>query len=268
VSFKYSNRGTAAYQLELLGASVLQHVLMSEREAALNPVPEFDEAMDALSGTSSAVYRRLMERPDMLTYLQGASPLEEFSLLNLGSRPARRTQANTLSDLRAIPWVFAWTQNRHLLPGWYGLGSGLRAFVDVRGDRGRRLLRRMFEESRLFRLIIDEVERTLLYVDLGIAREFSHLVADATIRDAVYAEIAREYHLPVAMVLEITEAGELAERFPRFRRRLARRLAAINQVSRSQIGLLHELRTTGSDEARTTLLLSINCAAAGLGATG
>ena len=268
VSFKYSNRGTAAYQLELLAASVLQHVLMSEREPALNPVPEFDEAMDALSGTSSAVYRRLMERPEMLTYLQGASPLEEFSLLNLGSRPARRTQANTLSDLRAIPWVFAWTQNRHLLPGWFGLGSGLRAFVDVRGDRGRRLLRRMFEESRLFRLIIDEVERTLLYVDLGIASEFSQLVADATVRDSIYAEVDREFHLTVAMVLEITEAGELAERFPRFRRRLARRLAAINQVSRSQIGLLRELRSSGSDEARTALLLSINCAAAGLGATG
>ena len=268
VSFKYSNRGPAASQLELLAASVLQHVLMSEREPALRPVPEFDEAMDALSGASSAVYRRLIERPEMLAYLQGASPLEEFSLLNLGSRPARRTQANTLADLRAIPWVFAWTQNRHLLPGWYGLGSGLRAFVDVRGDRGRDLLRRMFGESRLFRLLIDEVERTLRYVDLGIAHEFAHLLTDAGVRDAVYAEVDREYHLTVAMVLEITGAAQLAERFPRFRRRLARRLAAINQVSRSQIGLLRELRAGGSDEARTALLLSINCAAAGLGATG
>ena len=126
----------------------------------------------------------------------------------------------------------------------------------------------MFGESRLFRLLIDEVERTLRYVDLGIAHEFAHLLTDAGVRDAVYAEVDREYHLTVAMVLEITGAAQLAERFPRFRRRLARRLAAINQVSRSQIGLLRELRAGGSDEARTALLLSINCAAAGLGATG
>lgn len=268
VSLKYANRGTAAYQVELLAASVLQHVLMSEREQALKPVPEFDEAMEALSGTSSAVYRRLVERPETLAYLQGASPLEEFSLLNLGSRPARRSQANTLADLRAIPWVFAWTQNRHLLPGWYGLGSGLRAFLDVRAERGRATLRRMFAESRLFRLIIDEVERTLLHVDLDIARRFSQLVPDDKVRAEIFAEVEREYRLTVAMILEITQADELAERFPRFRRRLARRLPAINQVSRGQVELLRALRAGGGEEARTALLLSINCAAAGFGATG
>ncbi|HVN98693.1 MAG TPA: phosphoenolpyruvate carboxylase [Steroidobacteraceae bacterium] len=268
VSLKYANRGTAAYQVELLAASVLQHVLMSEREPALAPVPEFDDAMEALAGTSATVYRRLVERPDMPAYLQGASPLEEFSLLNVGSRPARRTQANTLADLRAIPWVFAWSQNRHLLPGWYGIGSGLRAFLDVRGDRGRALLRRMFAESRTFRLIIDEVERTLLQVDLGIAREFSQLVADAQVREAIYAEVEREYRLTTAMLLEITQAGELAARFPRFRRRLARRLPAINRVSHEQVRLLRALRAGGGEDVRTAVLLSINSVAAGLGATG
>jgi len=241
---------------------------MSEREPALAPNPEFDDAMEALAGISATVYRRLVERPDLLAYLQGASPLEEFSLLNFGSRPARRTQANTLADLRAIPWVFAWSQNRHLLPGWYGIGSGLRAFLDVRTDRGRTLLRRMFAESRPFRLIIDEVERTLLQVDLDIAREFSQLVPDAQVREAIYAEVEREYRLTTAMILEITQASELAERFPRFRRRLARRLPAINRVSREQAGLLRALRAGGGEDVRTALLLSINSVAAGLGATG
>jgi len=268
VSLKYANRGTAAYQVELLAASVLQHVLMSEREQALRPVAEFDDAMEALSGTSSTAYRRLVEQPDMPAYLKGASPLEELSLLNLGSRPARRSQANTLADLRAIPWVFAWTQNRHLLPGWYGLGSGIRAFLDVRKDRGRALLRRMYAESRLFRLIVDEVERTLLQVDLAIAREFSLLVPDAKVRETIYAEVEREYRLTAAMILEVTQASELAAGFPRFRRRLARRLPAINQVSREQVGLLRAWRTDGGEDVRTALLLSINCAAAGLGATG
>ena len=268
VSLKYANRGTAAYQVELLAAAVLQHVLVSDRDPALRPVPEFDEAMEALAGTSAAVYRRLVEKPELFTYLQGGSPLEEFSLLNLGSRPARRDATQALADLRAIPWVFAWTQNRHLLPGWYGLGSGLKAFVDVRGERGRALLRRMFAESRLFRLIIDEVERTLLHVDLDIARGFSALVADSAVAVTVFGDVEREYHLTVAMILEVTQAAELAERFPRFRRRLARRLPAINQVSRGQVELLRALRAGGDNEARTALLLSINCAAAGLGATG
>src|SRR5208337_99099 len=124
-------------------------------------VPEFDEAMEALSAVSWAHYRKLMEQPDMLAYLQGSSPLDELSLLNIGSRPAHRAQARTQADLRAIPWVFAWTQNRHLLPGWYGVGTALKTFINVRKERGIKLLRRMFLEARLFRLILDDIERTL-----------------------------------------------------------------------------------------------------------
>ena len=112
VSLKYANRGTAAYQIELLSAAVAEHMLKSERETALIPTHEFDEAMEAISGTSWAAYRQLMEHPEMLAYLQGSSPLEELSLLNIGSRPARRTQAKSLADLRAIPWVFSWSQNQ------------------------------------------------------------------------------------------------------------------------------------------------------------
>ena len=167
VSFKYANRGTAQYQIELLAASVMEHSLKSEREKALLPTAEFDEAMEALSGAAQASYRGLVDHPDLFTYYQSASPLEEISLLNMGSRPARRFGARTLSDLRAIPWVFAWSQNRHFVPGWYGVGSGILTFLQVRGPRGAALLDRMFTESRLFRLIVDEVEKTLAYVDLG-----------------------------------------------------------------------------------------------------
>ena len=198
VSFKYANRGTAAYQVELLGSSVLEHVLRSQREAALVPVHEFHEAMDALAGTAWSAYRKLMETPGMLAYLQQSSPLEELSLLNIGSRPARRTQAATLEDLRAIPWVFAWTQNRHMLSGWYGVGSGIKAFLDVRKERGLDLLRRMFNEARLFRLILDDVERALLQVDMSIAREYAELVEDESVREAIFARVSGEFraHLP------------------------------------------------------------------------
>jgi phosphoenolpyruvate carboxylase len=272
VSFKYANRGTAQYQIELLAASVVEHTLKSEREKALLPTAEFDEAMEALSGAAQASYRRLVDHPDLLAYYQAASPLEEISLLNMGSRPARRFGARTLSDLRAIPWVFAWSQNRHFIPGWYGVGSGILTFLQVRGQRGSALLDRMFSESRLFRLIVDEVEKTLTYVDLEIAREYAELMPDAGVRSSILSMVEEEYHQTVEAVLRISGGKELVERYPRFRRRLARRLPTINQVSRQQIELLRRFRESGGDKTQeeqlSALLLSINTIAAGFGATG
>jgi phosphoenolpyruvate carboxylase len=272
VSLKYANRGTAQYQVELLAASVIEHTLKSETEAALVPTTEYDEAMEALSGAAQAAYRRFVEHPGLMTYFTAASPLEELALLNIGSRPARRSGARTLADLRAIPWVFAWSQNRHFITGWYGVGSGLETFLQVRGERGRLLLQRMFEGSRLFRLIVDEVEKTLSYVDLEIARLYADLCPDHAIRDAVFACIEAEYRRTVRMVLAVSGGRELAERFPRFRRRLARRLATINQVSRQQVELLRRFRAAQHEEERqqflAALLLSINCISTGFGATG
>jgi len=272
VSFKYANRGTAQYQIELLAASVLEHSLKSEREKALVPTAEFDEAMEALSGAAQACYRQLIDHSDLLPYYQAASPLEELSMLNLGSRPARRFGARSLTDLRAIPWVFAWSQNRHFVPGWYGVGSGILTFLQVRGQRGAALLDRMFNESRLFRLIVDEVEKTLTYVDLEIAREYGELVPDASARANILALVEEEYQRTVEAVLRISRGRELVERYPRFRRRLARRLPTINQVSRQQIELLRRFRESGGDKTQeeqlSALLLSINTIAAGFGATG
>jgi phosphoenolpyruvate carboxylase len=272
VSFKYANRGTAQYQIELLAASVVEHSLKSEREEALAPTAEFDEAMEALSGAAQAAYRKLVDHADLLAYYQTASPLEEISLLNLGSRPARRFGARSLSDLRAIPWVFAWSQNRHFVPGWFGVGSGIQTFLQVRGQRGDGLIRRMYADSRLFRLIVDEVEKTLSYVDLGVAREYAELVPDPAVREAIFPQIQEEYHRTVEVVLRVSGGSALAERFPRFRRKLARRLPTLNQISRQQIELLRRFRETGGDKSQeellSALLLSINCIATGFGATG
>jgi phosphoenolpyruvate carboxylase len=272
VSYKYANRGTAAYQTELLAASVLEHSLKSEREQALVPTPEFDEAMEALSGAAHAVYRRLVDHPQLVSYFQAASPLEEISLLNLGSRPARRSGARALADLRAIPWVFAWTQNRHFIPGWYGVGTGLATFLTVRGARGEALVRRMFQELRLFRLVIDEVEKTLAYVDLSLAREYAGLVADDWVRAEIFTLVTDEYHRTVDAVRRLSGGAELAARFPQFRQRLARRLPILDQVHRQQVALLREYRArpddAGAADRLAALLLSINCIAAGFGTTG
>jgi phosphoenolpyruvate carboxylase len=272
VSFKYANRGTAQYQIELLAASVVEHSIKSERERALAPTAEFDEAMEALSGAAQAAYRGLVDHPDLLAYYQAASPLEEISLLNIGSRPARRFGARSLSDLRAIPWVFAWSQNRHFVPGWYGVGSGILTFLQVRGDRGAALIQRMYQDSRLFRLIVDEVEKTLSYVDLGAAREYAELVPDGLVRDEIFPLIEAEYRRTVEAVLRISGGTSLAQRFPRFRRKLARRLPTLNLITRQQIELLRQFRESGSDKSQeellSALLLSINCIATGFGATG
>jgi len=272
VSLKYANRGTAQYQVELLAASVIEHSLRSEHEAALAPTSEFEEAMEAISGAAQAAYRRFVEHPDLLAYFSSASPLEELTRLNIGSRPARRSGLRTLGDLRAIPWVFAWSQNRHFITGWYGLGSGLETFMQVRGDRGIRLLGRMYQDSRLFRLILDEVEKTLSYVDLTIARQYADLAPPGPGREEIFRLMEEEFHRTVRTVLGVTGGSELAQRFPRFRRRLARRMATINQVSRQQVELLRRYRAAGEEPDRQryldALLLSINCISAGFGATG
>jgi len=274
VSFKYANRGTAAYHMELLAASVLEHTLKSLRERELQPDPEMEQALEALAGTSLAAYRGLAEHPGLVTYYQAASPVEELTLLNIGSRPARRFGAASLEDLRAIPWVFAWTQNRHLVPGWYGVGSALEEFVKVRGAEGQALLRRLFEHSRLFRLIVDEVEKTLVQVNLDIAREYAALVPEAQVREQIYALVAAEHERTVRAVLALSGAPRLAERFPRFRRRLARRLPVLDAVGREQVHLIRDFRERRGDHPEqhldelVPLLLSINCIATGLGWTG
>ena len=272
VSSKYANKGTALYQMELLAASVFEHALKSEREEALQPSREFDDAMEALSGASRAAYSGLVGHPDLVPYFQAASPLEEISLLNIGSRPARRFGARSLKDLRAIPWVFAWAQNRHVITGWYGVGSALQSFLEVRGEEGLKLLRRMFSSSRLFRLIIDEVEKTLLLVDIDIARRYAGLVAEEGVRANILALIESELARTTEMVLKVSGGAFVAERFAEHRAALSARLPTINEVNREQVQLLRRFRGAQSEAERegfkSALLLSINTVAAGLGATG
>ena len=277
VSTKYANRGTARHQLELLGASVLEQSLLSAQEAQElaqeSGGPEFDQAMEALAGISCAVYRGLAEHAGLVTYYQAASPVEELVLLKLGSRPARRSGAKTLADLRAIPWVFAWSQNRHLVSAWYGIGTALERFIGVRGADGEQLLADMFQQSRLFRLIVDEVEKALTLVDLEVARAYAGLVPDAALRDEIFALVEGEYRRSEAMLLRLTGESTLAARFPAYRDRLERRLPAMRQVGLQQVQLIERFRARRPDEPGSrddlvALLLSINCIASGLGWTG
>ena len=273
VSSKFANRGTSAYQMELLAASILQHSLFTEFSETDIMLDDFYPVFEEISTQSLASYRVLLEQPGLVDFYQHASPVEELALLNIGSRPARRSNTTSLEDLRAIPWVFAWTQCRLLISSWYGLGSALQSFRAARPDQGLIILQRLFDDSPLFKLIIDEAEKILAQVDLGIAKEYSELVANESTREQIFSMISEEYHRTVQQILTITGSHSLTERFPRFRRKLARRLPTLNQIGLEQVRLIQRFRSLDENDphrkqALISLLLSINCIAAGLGWTG
>lgn len=268
VSSKYANHGTAQYEMELLAASVMEHTLKSGSAAQLKPAPEYEQAMDALSSLAYTAYRQLVEETGLVDYYHAASPIQELGKLRIGSRPSRRFGAGTLDDLRAIPWVFAWTQNRHHVPTWYGLGSAVENFIKVRGQEGLKLLQDMFRHWRLFGLIIDEVEKSLAFVDAEVMRSYADLFNEPETRDRFYLRIIREYELSIENILLITGEATLAERFPRFSRKLERRGDILQQVGLAQVELVKRFREQGKQSDLIALLLSINCVSAGLGWTG
>lgn len=273
VSSKFANRGTGLYQLEILAASVFAHSVKSGDEAELQDNPEFNEALEALTGMSQASYFGLINEPGFIDYFNQASPVEELSLLKIGSRPARRFGGRDISDLRAIPWVFAWSQNRHLLTGWYGIGSALNAFVTVRGDNGLDLLRQMFERSRLFRLIVDEVDKGLYQADMDIGQLYAELVENREAGERIHRKIAKEYALTRRMIAEVNGGIKLSDRFPSFKSHFDRIRPQMDSIHRLQVQLLREVRAQAAATAKpkravNALLLSINCISAGLGWTG
>ncbi len=268
VSSKYANHGTAQYEMELLAASVMGHTLNSMDAQRLKHPSEYEQAMDALSSLAYTAYRGLVEEVRLVDYYHAASPVQELGKMRIGSRPSRRFGAGTLDDLRAIPWVFAWTQNRHHVPTWYGLGSAVENFVKVRGQEGVKLLREMYANWRLFGLIIDEVEKSLAFVDAEVMRSYAGLLNDAETRDKFHLKIISEYELSVEKILLITGESKLAERFPRFSRKLDRRGDILKQVGLAQVELVKRYREQDKQEDLVALLLSINCVSAGLGWTG
>jgi phosphoenolpyruvate carboxylase len=269
VSTKFANRGTALYQMEILASSVLVHTLKSAREDELRLVPEHQEAVEAIARRSFRAYRGLAEDQGLLDYFNAASPVEELQHLKIGSRPARRFGAKGVADLRAIPWVFAWSQNRHVVTGWFGLGSALDNFLIERGGEGLALLKDMFNRSRGFRLAIDEVEKSLYLADLEIAQLYADLVPDANTAERIFALIRNEYERTQRTVLELSGAPGLCARFPGFRRRFDRVRPMVDQSNRWQVELLRQVRSGDHREkALAPLLMTMNCVAAGLGWTG
>ena len=265
VSSKYANRGNALNQMELLASSVMLHSQIAPPKIA---DPEHTDTIEALAGMSQTAYSVLLNSTGFLDYFQQASPVEELALLRIGSRPARRFGAQSLADLRAIPWVFAWSQNRHLITGWYGFGTAIQAFRQFRGANGDDILQGMFAKHRLFRLIVDEVEKSLFLTDIEIAAAYADLVKDPAIRASIFDKIREEHRLCLTAIAFFTGAPTPALRFPNLRERFDRLRDQINPLHHIQINALRETRDGAGQQAQIVLMQSMTGIAAGLGWTG
>ena len=269
ISFKYSMRGLARRNLDTVLAAVLE---ASAGETPREPEPRWAEAMEELSTTARETYRALVyEDDDFLSFFSEASPIGELSLLNLGSRPARRVQNPTVDSLRAIPWVFAWTQNRFLLPSWYGAGT---AFARYTAEGGKlEILRHMYEGWPFFRTLVDFMQMTLAKSDLRIAENYTSLVSDPAVRERLWTRISEEHDACVNALLLITDNENLLDDSPVLQRSIRLRNPYVDPLSYVQVTLLRRLRaipegSPAREDALNTLLLSISGVSSGMLNTG
>jgi phosphoenolpyruvate carboxylase len=261
LNWKYSDRVLAARNLELMLAASLEAIL---RPGASPIEAEWEAAMEAMSFSALAFYTRaIRDNPDVLPYFEQATPSAEFDLAKIGSRPARRSTAQGLRDLRAIPWVFGWMQSRHGLPGWFGVGYAIDEFADAS------TLRTMMERFPLFGDMVRNVEIALAKSDLSIARLYAELVTDAALRGRVFQLIEEEFIRTRDAVLRITNQKELLENNPVLLRSIRLRNPYVDPMSLVQVELLERKRNgDASSELDDALAATMHGISSGLRNTG
>jgi len=210
------------------------------------------------------------ETPEFLEYFWQATPIDLIELLRLGSRPSRRFSSDDLRDLRAIPWVFAWTQSRHFLPSWYGLGYALEKFVADHAPDGQALLREMHEGWPFFRVIIDNAEMSLAKTDLYIAGRYAQMVSPASLRDRVFGRIEEEYRRTVRGVLHACGGAQLLDRQPVLAESIRLRNPYVDPLNFLQLRFLEEWRRQARTSGELLHLLQLTVAgiAFGMKSTG
>jgi phosphoenolpyruvate carboxylase len=260
VSFKYGLEGLARVNLEAALAGTL--LAAFPEVTARPPTAAERETLDRLAHLAHRRYRGFVwEQPRFVEFFRLVTPVDELALLEIGSRPARRPNAEDyLASLRAIPWVFAWTQNRVLLPAWFGCGTALSSLPPDE-------LRRLYEELPFFRTVVDNLEMTLAKSSLEVARGYLELVPDAELRDATFGEIEREHALTVSSVLQASGVGRLLDRQSAVQRTVDLRNPYVDPMNAIQVELLRRHRA-GDESARLPLLRSIAGIAAALRNTG
>lgn len=263
LSERYDDPAIAHRHLEQVVNATLLVSAGKSREADASWV----EIMDRLSQASYKKYRSLIEHPDFLTYFDLATPISEIETLPIGSRPARRGKRESLSDLRAIPWTFAWTQSRHMLTAWFGIGSSIRELLDDT-EFDWSVLQDMYSDWPMFRALIDNAELALAKADIQIANAYANLAAKKVDQE-VWKMISTEFESSRGAILMIKNSHELLAGIKWLRESVRNRNPYVDPLNLSQIMLLERLRSTESnDELQQLVRLTIQGIAGGLRTTG
>ncbi|HYK73808.1 MAG TPA: phosphoenolpyruvate carboxylase [Pseudoneobacillus sp.] len=272
LSSRYLLEDIAFRSLEQATSTLLKasaHVLKESEQGHIREA-RWVEAIEEISTEALTKYQSLVfQDGDFLTYFNQATPLKELAELNIGSRPMARKNSAKFENLRAIPWVFAWTQSRQLFPAWYAAGTGLESFAS-KGVENVKVLQEMYEQWPFFRSTIDNLQMALMKADITTAKEYSALVDDQQIGERIFNNIVEEYNKTKKILLTITKDEELLDQTPNIKDSVHRRNPYVDPLNFIQVELIKELRKTNepNDELLTQVLLTISGIAAGLRNTG
>jgi phosphoenolpyruvate carboxylase len=267
IASKYANREIGRRNLEALFAATVRATL---DEAPHVGHESFHAAMEELSAEAMRAYRDLVYGTEgFVEYFRATTPIVEIGELNIGSRPAARRNSQRIEDLRAIPWVFSWAQCRVMLPGWYGFGAAVSAFVSRRGPEGRALLARMWRDWPFFRAMLSNLDMLLAKADLSVAARYKDLLADKALAEAIFTRISGEFDATVAALFEITGATSFLASNPALARSIRNRFPYLDPLNHLQLELLKRHRARDTEErVKRGIHLSINGLAAGLRNSG
>ncbi|WP_441998739.1 phosphoenolpyruvate carboxylase [Microvirga sp. 2TAF3] len=268
IAGKYSNPDLGRRNLEILAAATLEASLLHTGSPA--PREEYLKAMEELSDSAYKAYRNLVyETEGFERYFWESTVIGEIAHLNIGSRPASRTNSRRIEDLRAIPWVFGWAQCRLMLPGWYGFGSAVNAWLKAHPDTGLALLQEMYREWPFFEALLSNMDMVLAKSNIAIASRYAKLVEDEGLREAIFPRLRREWEDSIAKLLAITGQNTMLDRNPLLARSIRNRFPYLDPLNHLQIELLKRHRAGDADERVVQgIHLSINGIAAGLRNSG